>query len=60
MPQVVEPGEFVWSINGNGQVAMSEAVNHGDHWGSTGALQPIVVTDNRDGAPGLVHLGSGG
>jgi hypothetical protein len=51
VPEAPEPGEFVWSIDGNGQVAMSHATDHGDYWGSTGQLQPIVVTDGRAGAP---------
>jgi Htaa protein len=51
VPVVAEPGEFVWEITGDGQVSMSEGVNHADHWGYTGAIQPITVTDNRDGAP---------
>lgn len=51
VPEAVEPGEFVWSIDGDGQVVLSDGVNHADHWGYTGAIQPITVTDNRENAP---------
>ena len=51
VPEAAAEGEFVWTIGGDGQVGMSESVNNGDHWGSTGSIQPITVTDNRAGAP---------
>jgi hypothetical protein len=51
VPEVTQPGEFSWSISGDGQVGLSAGVNHADHWGYTGSIQPIVVTDARDGGP---------
>ena len=44
-------GEFVWSIDGDGHVTLSEATNQGDHWRSSGELQPVVVSDTRVGGP---------
>jgi hypothetical protein len=60
VPEPTEPGELVWSIDGDGQVGMSASVNNGDHWSSTGAIQPIVVTDNREGAPAWTISGQVG
>lgn len=46
------PGEFVWSISGGGApVTMTEAVDAGDHWHSTGAIHPVAITDTRADGP---------
>jgi hypothetical protein len=51
VPEVTEPGEFVWSITGDGDVAMTEAADQGTYLGSTGAIDPIAVTDTRTNGP---------
>jgi hypothetical protein len=49
VPEGTGPGEFVWSIDGNGQVVLSEAANQGGYWQSTGEIDPISVSDSRAG-----------
>lgn len=50
-PQV-EPGEFVWSIDGsNDLVDLGTAVQNGDHYAASGAINPVRVTDTRAEAP---------
>ncbi|RLK58226.1 HtaA domain-containing protein [Actinokineospora cianjurensis] len=52
VPQVVQPGEFVWTIDGtNGLVDLGTAVAAGDHYLATGSINPVRVTDTRAGAP---------
>lgn len=43
------PGEFGWTIDGyNGLVDLGTAKDHdGDYFGTTGKINPIVVSDNR-------------
>jgi len=46
------PGEFVWSIDGtNGLVDLGTAVDSGDHYAASGAINPIRVTDTRTSGP---------
>ncbi|MBB5787694.1 hypothetical protein [Jiangella mangrovi] len=50
-PQV-EPGEFVWSIDGsNDLVDLGTAERNGDHLAASGAINPVRVTDTRAEAP---------
>ncbi|QAY62737.1 metallophosphoesterase family protein [Xylanimonas allomyrinae] len=43
-----QPGEFAWSIDGgNGLVDLGTAVESGDHFVASGAINPITVTDTR-------------
>ena len=51
VPEVTGPGEFVWTIDGDPNVQMTEAANMGSYLQSTGDLTPIMVTDTRDGGP---------
>ncbi|GAA2974950.1 hypothetical protein [Actinokineospora diospyrosa] len=52
VPAVVEPGEFVWTIDGtNGLVNLGTATAAGDHYLATGSINPVRVTDTRAGAP---------
>ncbi len=53
VPEVtVEPGEFVWSIDGgNGLVQLGTARESGDHFAADGSINPVRVTDTRLGAP---------
>ena len=45
-------GEFVWTIPGsNDLVDLGTAELRGDHYYATGAINPILVTDTRRGAP---------
>jgi len=47
-----ETGEFTWTLDGSGNaVTLSDAENKGAYLQSTGALQPITVTDTRTGGP---------
>ena len=51
VPEGTDPGEFVWSIVGDPNVALTEAVNMGTYFHSTGEIAPIVVSDTRNGTP---------
>lgn len=51
VPEVVAPGEFLWSIDGDQAVTLSEAANQGTYLQSTGSIDPILVTDTRAGGP---------
>jgi hypothetical protein len=47
-----EPGEFAWNIDGtNGLVDLGTAVDSGDSFTASGAINPIRVTDTRLGGP---------
>lgn len=46
------PGEFSWNIDGtNSLVDLGTATEEGDHFGATGSINPIKVTDTRSGGP---------
>lgn len=46
------PGEFSWNIDGtNGLVDLGTAVDSGDSFTASGAINPIRVTDTRRGGP---------
>ncbi|MEU5695895.1 HtaA domain-containing protein [Actinosynnema sp. NPDC020468] len=52
VPEKVEPGQFVWTIDGtNGLVDLGTATAAGDHYTATGRINPVRVTDTRAGKP---------
>ncbi|GHH39135.1 hypothetical protein [Lentzea cavernae] len=52
LPETVEPGEFVWTIDGgNGLVNLGTAERAGDHFLAAGTINPVRVTDTRAGSP---------
>lgn len=51
VPESTEPGEFIWTIVGDPNVALADAVNMGTYLQSTGEIAPIQVTDTRNGTP---------
>ncbi|GAB3512930.1 hypothetical protein [Phytohabitans suffuscus] len=51
VPEVVEPGEFLWSIDGDQAVNLGETTDQGTYLQATGAIDPISVTDTRAGGP---------
>ena len=51
VPDVVTPGEFLWSIDGDQAVDLGQTANEGTHLQATGAIDPISVTDTRANGP---------
>ncbi|MGE3621296.1 MAG: HtaA domain-containing protein [Acidimicrobiia bacterium] len=51
VPEVTEPGELVWSINGDGAVDLGTTTNQGTFLQAGGAIDPISLTDTRAGGP---------
>ncbi|MFY1671386.1 hypothetical protein ACN27G_15660 [Plantactinospora sp. WMMB334] len=51
VPETAEPGEFLWSIDGDQAVDLGETADQGTHLQATGAIDPISVTDTRMGGP---------
>ncbi|MDG4792754.1 hypothetical protein [Micromonospora sp. WMMD1082] len=51
VPETAEPGEFLWSIDGDQAVNLGETTDQGTHLQATGAIDPISVTDTRAGGP---------
>jgi hypothetical protein len=52
VPEEVDPGEFVWTIDAEDRtVTLTEAQDKGTYLHSTGAIKPIKVTDGRLGGP---------
>jgi hypothetical protein len=47
----IGPGEFVWSIQGDGSVDLGVMVDQGSYLQATGPIDPIEVTDTRAGGP---------
>lgn len=48
VPDSDEPGEFTWTITGDGIADLGTATDEGTHLGATGEIDQIVVSDNRD------------
>lgn len=51
VPEMTEPGEFLWSIDGDRAVDLGEVTDEGAFLQATGAIDPISVTDARTGGP---------
>lgn len=51
VPEVTDPGEFLWTIDGDRTVDLGTTVNQGTFLQATGSITPIVVTDTRTGGP---------
>ena len=52
MPDEVDPGEFIWTIDAvDHSVTLTEAAAQGTFLQSTGNLKPIKVTDSRANGP---------
>jgi hypothetical protein len=52
VPQEVDPGEFLWTIDAaDHDVTLTDAADQGTYLQSTGAIKPIKVTDSRVGGP---------
>jgi hypothetical protein len=52
VPEEVDPGEFVWTIDAEDRtVTLTEAQDKGTYLQSNGAIKPIKVTDGRIGGP---------
>lgn len=51
VPERTEPGEFVWTVEGDSAVTLGETTDQGSYLQATGSIDPITVTDTRgDGA----------
>jgi hypothetical protein len=51
VPQAV-PGELVWAVDGTSTlIDLGVATEEGDHFAAAGSLNPIRVTDTRNGCP---------
>ncbi|WP_430791896.1 hypothetical protein [Actinoplanes sp. G11-F43] len=51
VPKKVEPGEFLWNIDGDKAVNLGETSAKGTYLQATGAIDPITVTDTRQNGP---------
>lgn len=51
VPAKVEPGEFLWNIDGDRAVNLGETTSQGTYLQATGAIDPITVTDTRQNGP---------
>ena len=59
VPDEVDPGEFIWTIDAvDHSVTLTEAADQGTFLQSTGNLKPIKVTDSRAARSDLDHLRS--